>query len=129
MCAGKVSIDASNGNGKAKCAEHGEVEASNALVINTVVDDGTESLRAIFFRDNAEKLIELIADEIAVHNVDKRYEWIRERALGKELLLVGKVKNNKVFNHLEMLVDEIKEINPLEESKRIADEIELKLGV
>jgi len=129
MCAGKVSIDASNGNGKAKCAEHGEVEASNALVINTVVDDGTESLRAIFFRDKAEKLIGLVADEIAVHNADKKYEWIRERALGKELLLVGKVKNNKVFNRLEMLVDEIKEINPLEESKRIADEIELKLSM
>jgi replication factor A1 len=129
MCAGKVSIDASDGNGKAKCAEHGEVEASNALVINTVVDDGTESLRAIFFRDKAEKLIDMIADEIAVLTLEKRYEWVRERSLGKELLLVGKVKKNKVFNRLEMLVDEIKEINPLEESKRIAEEIELKLGV
>jgi len=124
MCAGKINFV----DGKTKCAEHGEVEANNALVINAVVDDGTGTLRAIFFREKAEKLIEMIADEIAVHSVDKRYEWVRERALGKELLLVGKVKNNKVFNRLEMLVDEVKEINPLEESKRIADEIELKLG-
>jgi len=127
MCAGKVNVDVVDG--KAKCAEHGEVEANNALVINTVVDDGTESLRAIFFRDKAERLIEFIADEIAVLSPEKRYEWIRDRSLGKELLLVGKVKKNKVFKQLEMLVDEIKEINPLEESKRIADEIELKLGV
>jgi replication factor A1 len=127
MCASKVNVDAVDG--KAKCAEHGEVEANNALVINTVVDDGTDSLRAIFFRDKAERLIEFIADEIALLSPEKRYEWIRDRSLGKELLLVGKVKKNKVFNQLEMLVDEIKEINPLEESKRIADEIELKLGV
>jgi len=40
-----------------------------------------------------------------------------------------KVRNNKVFNRLEILIDKVKEINPLEESKRIADEIELKLSM
>jgi len=134
FCGNKVDkVDKVDGvdvvGGKAKCAEHGEVEASNALVINTLVDDGTGDLRAIFFRDKAERLIEMIADDIAVLTLDKRYEWIRERALGKELLLIGKVKKNKVFNRLELLVDEVKEINPLEESKRIAEEIEVKLGV
>ncbi|HLC39447.1 MAG TPA: DUF2240 family protein [archaeon] len=127
LCGGKVEINAAEG--KARCAEHGEVDASNALVINTVVDDGTADLRAIFFRDKAERLIGMIADDIAVLTTEKRYEWAKERALGKELLLVGKVKKNKVFNRLELLVDEVKEINPLEESKRIAEEIELKLGV
>ena len=127
MCGGKVEM-VEVARGKARCAEHGEVDASSALVINTVIDDGTGDLRAIFFRDKAEKLIEMIADDIVVLTPDKRHEWIRERALGKELLLVGKVKKSKVFNRLEMLVDEVKEINPLEESKRLVEEIELKLG-
>jgi len=120
-------IDTSGGT--PRCIEHGEVEPNSAVVINAVVDDGTGDLRTIFFRDNAEKFAGISAAELAQLNSEQRLEVVKQKVVGKELLLVGKVKNNKVFNRLEMLVDEIKEINPLEESKRIADEIELKLSM
>jgi len=125
VCGKKVAIT----DGQAKCVEHGDVDTSNAVVINAIVDDGTGDLRAIFFREKAEKFVEIKAEELSQMNSEQRHEIIKQKVLGKELLLVGKVKNNKVFNRLEILVDEVKEINPLEESKRIAEEIELKLSM
>ena len=125
VCGKKVEV----GQGIARCAVHEEVDANNAIVVNSLVDDGTGDLRTIFFRNNAEKFIGMAADELAQIAPEQRLEVIKQKVLGKELLLIGKVRNNNVFNRLEMLVDEIKEINPLEESKRIAEEIELKLSV
>lgn len=124
-CGKKLEIN----NETARCAEHGEVEPNTAVVINAIIDDGTGDLRAIFFRDRAEKFAGITAEELSQLNPEQRLEVVKQKVLGKELLLLGKVKNNKVFNRIEMLIDEIKEINPLEESKRIADEIELKLSM
>lgn len=125
VCGKKVEMN----QGIAKCAVHEEVDASSAIVVNSVVDDGTGDLRTIFFRGNAEKFVGMSADELVQINPEQRLEVVKQKVLGKELLLVGKVRNNKVFNRLEMLVDEVKEINPLEESKRVSEEIELKLSM
>ena len=121
------SVDSIDGN--AKCVEHGEIEPNNAVFVNVSVDDGTGDMKAIFFRAKAEMLMGMAANEISQIQPEKRVEIIKEKVLGKELLLDGKVRNNKVFNRLEMLVDEFKEINPLEESKRIVEEVELELSV
>src|SRR3990167_4322146 len=45
------------------CEEHGEVEPSYIIIVSGVLDDGTGNMRAVFFRENAEKIIGMTAKE------------------------------------------------------------------
>jgi ssDNA-binding replication factor A large subunit len=110
------------------CKDHGEVEPSPAFVVNTVLDDGTGDIRVTFFRNAAEQALGINAKEVAGIAEPERYDFIREKLQGKELVIQGKVKKNKDFNRFELIASGIKEINPLEESKRIAEELERDNG-
>ncbi|MEM7825992.1 MAG: hypothetical protein QW412_04020, partial [Candidatus Aenigmatarchaeota archaeon] len=109
---------------QSKCSEHGDVEPNPALVVSCIVDDGSGDMRAVFFRETAERLLEAEAEEIADLDEEKRYELIAEKLMGRELILQGRVRKNKIFDRLELIVNEFKDIDVLEESKRLADEIE-----
>jgi len=109
-----------------KCLEHGEVKPGKALVVSCIVDDGTGNIRSVFFREQAEKICGVKASELSQLDLEKRYELINERLIGKELILNGRVKKNKVFDRIELLVSNFKDLNVLEESKKLAEEIELK---
>jgi len=87
------------------CAEHGKVAAEKRALINVVIDDGSETLRAVAFHDN---LSSLGFDDLEnAENMIKQ----REELIGKELLFYGNVRNNKVFNNIEFAVDKIEKIN------------------
>jgi replication factor A1 len=111
-----------------KCSEHGEVEPNKSLVISCIVDDSTDSIRAVFFGELAERIITTKVSELTSLDTEKRYELISEKLLGKELILIGKVRKNKMFNRLELIVNEAKDLNVLEESKKLAEELELKVS-
>jgi replication factor A1 len=106
------------------CPQHGEVSPSKALLITTIVDDGTANIRAVFFREQAEKVLQLSAKELEEIEEGKRYEIVKERLVGRELQLTGRVKKNIAFNRIEFIVSEAKDLNVLEESKRLAGELE-----
>lgn len=103
-------------------------EEESALVVSCMLDDGSGNIRTVFFRDQAQKLLEISAEEIEKLDLDKRYELIREKLLGKEVQLMGRVRKNNVFDRIEFIVDEIKSLNVLDESKRLAETVETKLG-
>lgn len=113
---------------KNKCSEHGEVEPGKALVISFMIDDGTDDIRAVVFRELAEKVITTGVGELSRLEPEKRYELISQRLIGKELIFTGNVKKNKIFDKLEIIVNEVKDLNALEESKKLAKEIELKVS-
>jgi ssDNA-binding replication factor A large subunit len=107
-----------------KCPEHGEVECNPALVFSCLVDDGTGDVRAVFFRDLAEKILGVTAGEMKKLELEERFKLVKEKIIGKEFVLIGRVKKNKMFERIEMVVNGCKDLNVLEESKRLADEIE-----
>jgi replication factor A1 len=109
---------------KLVCPQHGEVLPSKALLITTIIDDGTANIRAVFFRDQAEKILQLSARELEEIEEEKRYEIVKEKLLGRELQLMGRVKKNIVFDRIEFIVAEAKDLNVVEESKRLAEELE-----
>jgi ssDNA-binding replication factor A large subunit len=87
------------------CEEHGNVMPSKRALINVVIDDGTETIRAVMFHDNVLKIgikdfdnPELVAQQ-------------RNNILGKEFLLSGNVRPNNYFNFNEFIVDNIEEVN------------------
>ncbi len=111
-----------------KCVEHGETETKPQLVINTLLDDTSGDIRAIFFRDVAEKLCGINAVQLSKLGRDKRFSEISNSILGRHLVLTGKVKKNKMFDRVEVMVNDFKDLNSLDESKKVIDNIELKVG-
>lgn len=108
---------------KQVCSQHGEVEPSKALLVTTIIDDGTSNVRAIFFRGQAEKLLGISAKDLEQMEEEKRYELVKEKLLGRELQLTGRVKKNKIFDRTEFIVNDAEDLNVSEESKKLAKEL------
>lgn len=87
------------------CAEHGKISAEKRALITIVLDDGTETMRAVLFHENLPKigLIELENSERLINQ--------REDLLGKEMIFSGNVRNNKFFNNNEFIVNDVAEVN------------------
>ena len=87
------------------CAEHGKVSAEKRALITIVLDDGTETMRAVLFHENLPKigLTELENPERLINQ--------REDLLGKEMIFSGNVRNNKFFNNNEFVIEDVVDIN------------------
>jgi replication factor A1 len=108
------------------CPEHKEIEPKQNLILSALVDDGTDDIRVVFFRDLAEKLLGTKTEEVLSLDQEKRYEFIREKLLGKEIQLTGRVKKSNISDRLEIIAGEVEDLNPLEESKKLVEDVELK---
>ena len=87
------------------CAEHGKVSTEKRALITIVLDDGTETMRAVLFHENLPKigLTELENPERLINQ--------REDLLGKEMIFSGNVRNNKFFNNNEFVIEDVVDIN------------------
>lgn len=81
------------------CDEHGEVEPEKSLVISGIVDDGTDNIRCVFFRDRARKLLALEEDGDVDQAADK--------ALGQIIRVNGRAQYNDFFDALELVVNQV----------------------
>jgi replication factor A1 len=88
------------------CAEHGPVEGEKRALLNVVLDDGTETIKGVAFHDTLSNLGLTDLD-----NIEQLFIQ-REGLLGKEMLFDGTVKNNKVFNTPEFIIEKAEEVNP-----------------
>jgi len=89
------------------CEQHGKVVPQRKALLNLVLDDGTETLRAVIFSDNFPKIG--ITDWENGEN--EKLFLQRQELLGKEMFFSGDIRNNKFFNNLELIVDGIEEID------------------
>ncbi|MEK6919203.1 MAG: hypothetical protein AABW73_04135 [Nanoarchaeota archaeon] len=85
-----------------ECEKHGKVIPEKRVLINVVLDDGTETIRAVFFSDNVSKL------GLAKNAED--YSEKREIILGKEAYFTGNVRQNKIFGTQEIVITDVEEI-------------------
>jgi ssDNA-binding replication factor A large subunit len=106
-----------------KCPEHGEVEPETNMIISGIVDDGTDSIRTVFFRDQAKAVTGLEPSVLLSMSQDEAMNLIRQNALGNEIVMRGRIQKNKIFDTLEMIVNEVKELNIEEESKKLMNEL------
>ncbi len=87
------------------CALHGKVAPEKRALINIVLDDGTETIRAVLFHANLSKI-----GLIELENVERTISQ-REDLLGKEMVFSGNVRMNKFFNEPEFIVDGVSEVD------------------
>jgi len=87
------------------CIQHEKVVPEKRAVSSIVLDDGTESIRAVLFHDILGKLG--ITD---FHDADMLSRQ-KEEILGKEMIFSGNVRNNAFFNTPEFIVNDVREVD------------------
>ncbi len=85
------------------CQEHGKVVPEKRAVTNIVIDDGTDSIRAVLFH---EKISDLGINLDSENLIEEK-----EKILGKEMIFTGNVRNNSYFNNTELIINEVKDVN------------------
>jgi len=119
-CGTRVKIN----DGKFMCNEHGEVEPKQTIVLSGVIDDGTGNIRAVFFRENALKLIGMSIEDV-LKIKDSFFENLD--VLGKEFIMFGRVRRNKLFGRLEFVVNNIREIDMEKEINKVINNLTTKV--
>lgn len=104
-----------------ECAEHGNVIPSYSYVLNAVLDDGTETIRCVFFRNQVERLLSMNQEQVMKFKQEPAdFEAVKNELLGTITKVVGRTKNNSMFNRLEFVVNSVNtNPNPEEELKRL----------
>ena len=71
--------------------------------MNIVLDDGTETIRAVLFHEPLQKLgIDLDSEPFSNQ---------KNSFLGKEMVFSGNVRNNRFFNNPEFIISNMDEVN------------------
>jgi replication factor A1 len=89
-----------------ECLQHGKVVPEKRVLLNLVIDDGSDSIRAVMFSDTVEKLIAKTELE-----TPEAFAVKKQDLLGKELVVSGKVRKNRIFDNNEFIIDELSEID------------------
>lgn len=93
------------GSGVFVCEKHGAVKPDYAFVMNVFLDDGSENIRCVLFRQQAERLLGKSVEEIlAFRHAPEQFEPIKTELLGQIVKFVGRAKRNTFFDRLEFNV-------------------------
>jgi hypothetical protein len=72
--------------------------------MNLVLDDGSGTIRSIFFRNQMTNLVKKKNEEIiAIKDNPSEFQIIKEELLGKIIKVVGRVNKNEMFDRLEFM--------------------------
>ncbi len=97
------------------CNTHGVIEPDYAMRITGIIDDGTGSIRCVMFKENAEKILG--------HNVSQAKDIVLRKGISElfgkarygEYVFSGKLKQNKFFDRLEFVINNVREVDVKEE--------------
>ncbi len=90
--------------GKYVCDKHGDVEPSYGYVLNVFLDDGTDTTRIVFFRQQALDLLQKEEEEFLKYKDDlEGFEELRDELLGNITKIGGRVVRNDMFDRLEVI--------------------------
>lgn len=93
------------------------------LAVSGVLDDGTDNIRVVFFRDIARKVLGI--DEEAEKEGDvKAVEKAAEKAIGKELEIEGRARYNDYFGRIELLANDAEELDTTQQIEELLELME-----
>jgi hypothetical protein len=103
------------------CEAHGAVAPAYSYVMNAVFDDGTENIRAVFFRNQAERLLNRSAEQmLAFRSSPDTFESLKTEVQGSVVKLQGRVTKNAMFDRLEFVANSVvTDVDPEAELKRL----------
>lgn len=97
-CNKKISEDS-------ECAEHGKVVGERRALLSLILDDGAETIRGVLFSEQIEK----ITGEKGIEG--ENFENKKKELLGKEMFFSGQIRRNKIYDNLELFVQDAREVD------------------
>ena len=103
------------------CSQHNKVEPDYSYVMNVSLDDGTESIRTVFFRQQVEKLLNKSREDIMKYKDDiSSFESVKTDLMGNQIKVSGRTVKNAMFERLEFIANDVDiNPNPEDEIKRL----------
>ena len=102
------------------CAGHGVVVPSLSYVLNLILDDGTGTIRSVFWKNQTNYLLGKTEVEVSAFKEDPAtFENVKTDLLGEQFRVMGRVNKNDLFDRLEFNVQLIERAKPEEEVKRL----------
>lgn len=106
--------------GNFKCLDHGVVNPKYAAVMNFFLDDGSENIRVVVFRDLARSVLDVDESKLlSFREKPQDFEEIRSNILGKQVEVSGRVVKNEMFNRIEFIAGNVETLNP----EKLIDEV------
>jgi hypothetical protein len=94
------------------CVTHGAVIPDYSYLISVYLDDGTSSVRTVFFRDQVQRLFKLSDQEmISFRENPQGFEQYKTELLGTIVKIQGRINKNAVFDRLELVANNV-DLNP-----------------
>lgn len=91
-----------------ECQVHGTQTPATGFVLNVVLDDGTDTIRCVFFNEPAATLSKKTINEFsAIKDSDSEQEELRKRLIGTIVTLSGSIRTNSVMQQKELIVSSI----------------------
>lgn len=127
-CFKKVSVSKST----ITCPKCGKIpKLEPRLIAKIIIDDGTENIRASFIGRSAEKLFGMNSAKAKTlieksANEDEPVRIVEETLLGKEVTVSGRINLNDFSNELELSVNDLSDVDPVEVATQLMSDLERK---
>ena len=112
------------------CEEHGAKEPDYAYVMNLFVDDGTENIRVVLWRNQVQNLLDKNHEDLVAMRTAS-FEEIKNELLGQIVKFTGRTTKNEMFDRVEFIAqlvfmnpDPKEELSRLEEEKENKEEVQ-----
>lgn len=103
-----------------QCITHGTVQPSLAYVLNAVLDDGTGTIRGVFWKNQTHHLLGKGENAMLLYRENvASFQDIKNDLLGEQFKVKGRVKRNEYFDRLELNVQLVEKASPEEELLRL----------
>jgi replication factor A1 len=114
-------VKAEEGSGKFVCLEHGEIRPGYGAVLNLFVDDGSDNVRVVLWKNQALALLGLEEEKLLSYkDKPESFEEFKTDLLGLMVKLVGRVNRNEMFDRLEFVAGLVfRDVDPEEEIKNL----------
>lgn len=106
------------------CPTHSKVEPDYNYVLNIYLDDGSDNIRVVFWRQQAEQLLDMDKSQIMTFKDDPaKFEPIKTELLGNIIMVSGRANKNQTFDRIELVASQVdKSPDPDEEIKKLKEE-------
>ncbi len=110
-------------DGQWVCNEHSALMPDYSYLVNVFLDDGTENMRIVLFRNQAERLLSKTKEQMIAYRVNpETFEPLKTELLGEQFKFIGRAKKNTFFDRIEFIANQVHKANPEEELARVSQQ-------
>lgn len=108
-------------NGEFVCETHGTITPAYGYVTNVILDDGTDSIRIVCFKEQMQELFGKTDSELLKYkDSPEKFEEMKTELLGEQVIVTGRINRNAMFDRLEMVANKIQiNIDPEQEIEKL----------